>query len=224
MAVNYNTKIITDQLALYLDAANTKSYPGSGNTWYDLSGNDKNATLVNTTFSNNAINFDGTINTYAFASNPISEFSQQTWSVWCSVIPGSGSDGYAYILHMNTGTYTGTSYMTIGLKPTNQLFAAMFGQYAIMDIGATGSLSTYSHISLTWDGNTQKAYLNGNLVNSQTATTTQGYSSSVGIGSYQAYGYRPVQGKIASIVTYKKALSNQEIKQNFNATRGRYGI
>jgi hypothetical protein len=39
---------VTNGLVLSLDAANVKSYPGSGTTWYDLSGNSKNATGVNT--------------------------------------------------------------------------------------------------------------------------------------------------------------------------------
>ena len=48
MAVNYNTAIVTNGLVLALDAANTKSYPGSGTTWTDLSANGNNGTLVNT--------------------------------------------------------------------------------------------------------------------------------------------------------------------------------
>ena len=38
MGVNYNPKIVTDGLVLCLDAANKRSYPGSGSTWNDLSG------------------------------------------------------------------------------------------------------------------------------------------------------------------------------------------
>ena len=47
MSTRYNPSIVRDSLLLYLDAANTKSYPGSGTTWYDLSGNNKNPTLTN---------------------------------------------------------------------------------------------------------------------------------------------------------------------------------
>ena len=51
MGVDYNPKIVTNGLVLCLDAANVKSYPGSGTTWIDLSGNGNNGTLTNTTYS-----------------------------------------------------------------------------------------------------------------------------------------------------------------------------
>ena len=47
MGVAYNSRIVTDGLVLALDAGNTKSYPGSGTTWTDLSGNGRNGTLTN---------------------------------------------------------------------------------------------------------------------------------------------------------------------------------
>lgn len=55
--------IVTDGLVLYLDAANTKSYPGSGTTWNDLSGNGNNGTLINgyifNSIGNGNLVFDG---------------------------------------------------------------------------------------------------------------------------------------------------------------------
>ena len=47
MGIAYNTSIVRDGLVLHLDAANKKSYPGSGTVWSDLSGNDRNGTLLN---------------------------------------------------------------------------------------------------------------------------------------------------------------------------------
>ena len=56
MSLHHSPKIITDGLVLCLDARNTKSYPGTGTTWYDISGNNNHATLVdshnNVTFNN----------------------------------------------------------------------------------------------------------------------------------------------------------------------------
>ena len=64
MATYYNPKIVTNNLFLYLDAANAKSYPGSGTAWKDLSGQNNDTTLVNgpTYNSNNSgcFVFDGT--------------------------------------------------------------------------------------------------------------------------------------------------------------------
>ena len=63
MAYRNGPKIVTDGLVLCLDAAIGKSYPGSGTTWYDLSGNGNNGTIVNATFNssnNGTIYLDGT--------------------------------------------------------------------------------------------------------------------------------------------------------------------
>jgi hypothetical protein len=63
MAFNYSPKIITDGLVLYLDAANTRSYPTNGTIWSDLSRNNNNGTLINGPTFNSAnggsIVFDG---------------------------------------------------------------------------------------------------------------------------------------------------------------------
>ena len=47
MALSHSPSIVTNGLVLCLDAANSKSYPGSGTTWTDLSGRGNNGTLVN---------------------------------------------------------------------------------------------------------------------------------------------------------------------------------
>jgi len=51
MAFHYSPKTVTDGLVLLLDVGNPKSYPGSGTTWYDLSGNGNDGTITNATFS-----------------------------------------------------------------------------------------------------------------------------------------------------------------------------
>ena len=59
MAIAYNSKIATDGLLLCLDAANIKSYPGTGNTWFDISGNGRNANIRSgVEFSNNGFTAD----------------------------------------------------------------------------------------------------------------------------------------------------------------------
>ena len=72
MATIYNPNIVTDNLVFCVDAANTKSYSGSGTIWKDISGEDNDGTLVNgPTFSNDnggSIVFDGT-NDYIQTAN-----------------------------------------------------------------------------------------------------------------------------------------------------------
>ena len=69
MALSHNPLVTTTGLLLYLDAANRRSYPGSGTAWYDLSGNGNHFTLYNgPTYSNGALTFDG-VNDYAASNN-----------------------------------------------------------------------------------------------------------------------------------------------------------
>ena len=54
MALNYGPTIVTDGLVLALDAADRNSYPGTGNTWFDISGNGNNGTINSGEFVPNA--------------------------------------------------------------------------------------------------------------------------------------------------------------------------
>ena len=92
--------IVTDGLKLWLDASNPASYPGSGTTWYDLSGNSDNATLYGPIlFEDNALKFNGTNNsTYVMTtlkSNYI--ISDFTFSIWIKRIGDSSSPIGSYI-------------------------------------------------------------------------------------------------------------------------------
>jgi len=89
MGTSYNANIVTDSLVLCLDAANPRSYPGSGTTWYDLSGNGHNGTLVNGVGFNSgergSMIFDGT-NDYIdygnFLDDP-TDFTVVAWQKTC---------------------------------------------------------------------------------------------------------------------------------------------
>ena len=104
MGIAYNPRTITDGLVLCLDAANTKSYPGSGTTWTDLSGRGNTGTLTNgPTYSSangGSIVFDGTddiVNTSYVSSNAF------TWSVWFKT--NVVSSGYRNIISIPTPNY-----------------------------------------------------------------------------------------------------------------------
>jgi len=95
---SHSPKIVTDGLVLALDAGNTKSYPGSGTTWFDRSGNARNGTLTNgPTFSSangGSIVFDG-VDDYVSCGNPsIFQINQGTISAWVKTSsPGSDYRG-----------------------------------------------------------------------------------------------------------------------------------
>jgi hypothetical protein len=217
-------------LVLCLDAGNTKSYSGSGTTWTDLSGNGNNGTLVNgPTYSSGnlgSLSFDGTNDKGTFTS-PITSSSSQTYEIWTNAIASAtATDNYAYLLHNNNVANTiGSSYLTIGIKPTQQYFGCFNGALATMDAGTVASTSNIVQIVLSWDGSTQNLYVNGVLKDFEALSVTpQNFSTTTSFGDDKSTTYRMIQGSIYSIKIYNRALTAAEIQQNFNALRGRFGI
>jgi hypothetical protein len=232
MGISYNPRTITDGLVLCLDAANRKSYPGSGTTWTDLSGNGNNGTLVNGVgYSGSNLGslvFDGADDRGTFTS-PITSSSPQTYEVWVKAIPSStASDGFGYILHNNSAAITiGSAYMGIGYAgstlQTGEIFAFFNGAWTSMGTGVIGNTITVRQIVLTWNGTTQIAYVDGvQRVSQALSTTPQNFSTTTSFGDFRDSTYRPIVGDIYSIKIYNRALTAAEIQQNYLATKSRF--
>lgn len=225
MAIISNPKIIKDNLVLCLDARNPKSYSGSGNTWKNIVNPQNNATLNSTTFSSallGAIAFNGS-SSRGSVTLPISSSSNQTYEIWTNAISSANSDSfYAYLLHINGLNNTiGSSYMTIGINPSGYYFGGFNG--VELDTSFPALNSNYNQIILTWDGSVQKIYVNGVLKNSENLSSTpQNFSNTLSIGDYSSSSFRMINGNISSIKVYDKALSESEIKTNFNAYRNKF--
>ena len=224
-----NPKIITDGLVVCLDAADRKSYSGTGSVWYDRTVNKNSATLLNspgfTASNGGGIVFDGTNDSGYFNAGIVST-SYQTYEVWTNAVASaSAADGFAYILHNNsTGTATGSSYLTIGIKPTQQYYAALNGAYSTMSSGVTATSSLIRQIVLSWDGTNQIMYVDGEVKDSQALSVTpQNFDTITSFGDAESATYRMVQGNIYSIKVYNRALSSAEILQNYTALKSRFG-
>lgn len=118
MGIAYNPKIVMDGLVLCLDAANPKSYPGSGTTWYDLSGRNQNFTLYNSPVFNGLyggeLRFSG-LNDYARLTNSASAGligSYGTIDMWFRTLNGTlqnaSSGNYARLFSVANATGTGS--------------------------------------------------------------------------------------------------------------------
>jgi hypothetical protein len=94
-----------------------------------------------------------------------------------------------------------------------------------MDTGTIVSTSNIVQIILSWDGSTQRLYVNGVLKDfEELSVTPQNFSTTTSFGDDKSTTYRMIQGNIYSIKVYSRALTASEVSQNFNALRGRYGI
>jgi hypothetical protein len=234
MAVSGGPDIVENGLVLYLDVANIKSYSGSGTSWADLSGNGNTGTLVNGVgyLGNNlgSLVFDGIDDRGTFSS-PITSSSLQTYEVWVTAIPSStAADGFGYILHNNSANNSiGSAYMGIGYAgstlQTREIFAFFNGAWTSMGTGVIGNTTTVRQIVLTWNGTTQIAYVDGvQRVSQALSTTPQNFSTTTSFGDFTSSTLRPIIGDIYSIKVYNIALTAQEVTQNYNALRSRFGV
>ena len=132
MAFNYSPKISTDGLVLCLDAANTKSYSGSGTVWSDLSRGGNNGTLTNgPTFNSGnggSIVFDG-VNDYVDCG--VSNISLPINITLISWIYQSTTTGYRNIITKEGATFTDLDYGFTTSPNGNLYFWFHNGSYRI---------------------------------------------------------------------------------------------
>ena len=215
--------IIEDGLVLCLDAANPKSYSGSGTNWEDLSGNGNNGTLVNgvvySSSDNGSFSFDG-VNDYIEVSNSSSlNPSNNTIICWAKSDNSTWNDnGYlmskrnVFIIHPIGGQtrvgyyfFLNGSYISASVYPSN--------------------IQNWNMYAYSWDGTYLNAYLNGNLISSGAKTGPLNTSDTgvLQIGKDDSLS-RYLDGNISICKIYNRALTASEIKQNYIALKGRFNI
>ena len=224
MALAHSPKIITDGLVLCLDAGNTKSYPGSGTTWTDLSGNGNNGTLTNgPTYSSSnggSLVFDG-VDDYVNCGNDssLNVGNNITVNVWFYVNQTASFDAIIakvvndYSLGWELANSSGTFRTTF--RPSGTQINLIAGSL---------SVGNWYMGTMTFDNTTARLYLNG----VQTGSTTSGGPVTLNSTEPLRIGGRVqtpnFEGNIASTQIYNRALTASEVQQNFNALRGRFGI
>jgi len=242
MGISYNPRIITDGLVLCLDAANARSYPGTGTTWYDKVGGN-NGTLTNgPTFdagNGGSIVFDGS-NDYTSLGlnlqNLLLATQQYSFVLWVYPTSDPADSGlvanyYGNAINSERNGF-GVRRFTGG-KIRNILSDSGGGNYMYADT-ASGScpINTWSHVTATWGGeftpSSFKIYINGqeSQATSGSVGTVNSFNYSnlectIGrvrfLSSYQYFG-----GNISNVSIYNRALTSEEVRQNFEATKGRY--
>ena len=233
MATNYNSNIITDGLVLCLDAGDRKSYSGSGSTWTDRSGQGNNFTGYNSpAFSSDNggnIAFDGTDEWYEATNLGLSSHTKEVWfrSNDNTQGPGSGGSDILTIL----GPYileTAGKYTYIGIFNTDLTFRIDDGASSHREIyTASYNADVWYCAVVTYDSSSGNAiaYLNG------VKKATLGYSTGITfdsekeiIGKSDNSVAESFDGSVAAVKMYNRVLTEDEVIQNFNAQRGRFGI
>ena len=239
MATQRGPKIVTRGLLEYWDAADIKSYPRTGTTWYDLSGRSKNSTLTNgpvwsSTYGGGFV-FDNTDDYItagaAGADGNMMSSSAITLTAWFYTDYYLGGKFLLYYGRpINTGVDGWVFYISSGNNTTN-LVAEIVGTNNI-SYGFTSSNGAYgfsvpTYAVLTYDRVNVKMYVNAVQVLSSALTQyirVGAFGDSViNIGA-AGNDYGRFNGTIYSASIYNRALSATEVLQNFNTHRGRFRI
>jgi len=256
MSAHGGPNIIEDGLVLALDAANTKSYPGSGTTWTDRSGNENNGTLTNgpTFSSGNGGNIIlDAINDYIVIDNSVTSStlspSVATFTIWikpndtfnnnnqCSIISrGNYNTSGGYFIHLRKSSgncqvlatfsnstttsysFNSTIWVTIDWGVWNQITVSVSDTIIIYVNGIQRTSASRSVSSIVYGSGTINTNGDTNII----LCSSLSYAPTLDQGSGGTW--RPYPGSTSIFTLYNKVLTASEVLQNYNATKGRFGL
>ena len=243
MGLSHNPNIVTNGLVLCLDAANRRSYPGAGTAWTDLSGNNNHATLINGPIFNNIntgnIIFDGTNDLAQVNHNTILNPTSNgiTFGGLFKVNSSPASGYFPTLINKSDGDWS-NGYRIGPTWPYNGTFSVGVSEgssdgvnRALIISTSTTPINTWVNIYGTWDAPNKnlKLYFNGieNGSKNTTNSLTINPISNLELCRYNRSSlsrYEYISASIAQFLLYSRALTADEILQNYKATRKRFGL
>lgn len=247
MALHHNPRIVTDGLVFHVDAADRNSYPGSGNTWYDLTGNGSNLTITGHTASpvwesteRGRFAFDGLTSRgymYGTGASVLQGMGNFTAIVWARQNTTTSQTRY-YALDTRDGSSTGAG---IGFdRSSSTTFDPFhFAQTGGYDEFAENAYEFSSNITYqlgvarigadiqTIENDSQTMSTPSTIAGGTLGTGTIDNSGIV-VGTYEGAGASTSNyfwnGYIYAIMIYNRALNTSEVTQNYEALKTRFGL
>ena len=244
---NYNEiNIVRSGLVLCLDANLASSYPGSGTTWYDASGNSNNFSFASYNGGSNPVYTNSTNRNYLQFTGinaPAASYQgggyttlgaslnmdYSTTSVWFNNNTSSpkvmilGGTGYEASMYQGVEIYL--NGLAIGYMSTR---ITAGGNTSYNDLHSTYNYNQWYNLVQTYNGTTQSMYINGVLYTSASKSGVQTRPNKhYMVGAHHVASGAPGEfnnGAIGQYMVYNRALTAAEVLQNFNATRKPYGI
>ncbi len=226
MSVKNRNSVVTDGLVFYVDAGNADSYPGSGTTWYDLSGRGNDgtfsATPTTSTSGGGSITFDGVDDKCEFPAAAFVAGDAATVSLWYY---GNSPHVNSFVIYIGQGS---SRHLSVHLPYGNGTIyfdhMGTSGNSRLSSPGNNDSLGWHNWVFLTQDNASperQEIYRDGSLWASD--SNAEPYSGThdtfrVGLGTGGSYD----NGTISSVKVYNRALTSAEITQNYNALKNRF--
>ena len=237
MTVYGGPHIITNELVLALDAGDVKSYPGDGSIWYDLCSNTLDASLIlNPTFNSDKFVFNG-INQYmdiGYESILNMDTDDMTTSVW---INPSINTEYGCVYSKAVATAQFYRY-ALWITPWQTLYAMVSWDntaHTRYDSSTFICDGNWKNVTTVYDRSDKLSiYINGILDFAWDISTYEGLDfvniNPFRIGAY-THGNNIIplvnsyyKGDMSIYMHYKKALTQSEILQNYNALKSRFGL
>ena len=208
---------------MHLDAANNRSYPGSGTLWGDLSGNGnlmgiETGTTFNSANGGNFILNGINARLAAGASNSIkSTVNFVTISSWFkfNALPSSE------IAIIDRGDSWRLGFVSGAARCLVKTIGGVDGWTGANDFVYSFLTNTWYHITMTYNGSNMRIYLNSELVKTATVTGTINTNNSF---TFMGFASSAMNGNLATCLVYNTPQSAEEVRQNYNATKGRYGL
>lgn len=214
--------IILDNLAIWIDANNTSSYPGSGTTITDLSGNSRTQNLSNAaayTVLSGIKCFDcsGTYIIRAASAVPTLPTTGFTYIAWARMI--SSSISWRTLFRTNPADHPlmielGSNRLGIYDNTTNAFYPSGYNDVSSL-------ANTWAQWAVTGNSDGQTFYINGQQVGTTVQTAAgnaHDYTGGVGIPNGQPFGY------VANMFLYTSKLTQEQIQQNYYGLKGRFGL
>lgn len=218
MAIFSGPRIVESGLIAHWDASNMKSYPGTGTTWFDVSGQGVNTTLVNGTSynsTNKTMVFDGVNDRCSSVTLP-NPLGQLTCEVVMQYLPAAE---YHNIFDRIVAT------PMFWIRPSSQFnrIELNTGNGLVSSVGYENQIIVATAMYRSDASPGLQLYINGNLVNTNN-TIQSAWPNPFTITLFNRGGAQTYRGSIYSLKFYNRVLTANEVRQNFEAIRSRYGI
>tara|TARA_Y100000114_G_scaffold145733_1_gene155688 strand:- start:329 stop:1054 length:726 start_codon:yes stop_codon:yes gene_type:complete len=234
-------KLVTRGLKFYIDSSNPRSYISGSTDWNDLMQKEYHMNInagesVNTSSANTPVLFfDGAQNSYStwsgdkLTSPAIFNNNSFTYTVVAYPTSLAGIDNPGYVRTMESGGWpnsyilcqwnSGSKQITFGGEDDNQENFGLGTGTNSIDINKWW----FSTFTIDRDNNLETGYLNGEQVQQNSFSETfQGVNPT---GSFRIpSSWTEYPGGIALTLMYEVALTATEVKQNYNALKGRFRL
>ena len=230
--------IVTSGSVFLLDATNATSYPGSGTTVYDVSGNSNTGSLVSGSAYNASSSFvlDGANDYIRFNSgSAINDLTKATWTIWLKWTEAVGITDTSFLYKSDNNSTAGWFISIVSNRIGVQIVTSTNKQY-YMPSTETPARNSWYMLSVTWDGtifatgginmyingvkNTATPFSNSAGVAPRTTDAAQVFD----IGNNRTGSPNWFGGEVGFVQIHNRVLTDAEVLQNYNATKKIYGL